>query len=86
MFFNRFTAIICGIVISVAATAQVKLDKLKFGDIKAEDFKSDHYAIQLRTRLKLNKANFAPQDYETLRNFFAFVVQKQAEQIVFKKI
>ena len=42
--------------------------------------------IQLRTRLKLNKANFAPQDYETLRNFFAFIVQKQAEQIVFKKL
>jgi hypothetical protein len=45
MFFNRFTTIVCGIVISVAATAQVKLDKLKFGDIKPEDFKSDHYAI-----------------------------------------
>ncbi|HYK43567.1 MAG TPA: DUF3858 domain-containing protein [Parafilimonas sp.] len=45
MFFNRFTAIICGIVISVAATAQVKLDKLKFGDIKPEDFKSDYYSI-----------------------------------------
>jgi hypothetical protein len=30
--------------------------------------------IQLRCRIKLNKANFLPQDYETLRNFFAFVL------------
>jgi hypothetical protein len=41
--------------------------------------------IQLRCRTKLNKANFEPEDYETLRNFFAFVVEKQGEQIVFKK-
>lgn len=41
--------------------------------------------IQLRCRLKLNKANFEPEDYETLRNFFAFIVEKQSEQIVFKK-
>ena len=45
MFFNRFTAFICGIVISLTAIAQVKLDKLKFGDIRPEDFKSDHYEI-----------------------------------------
>ncbi len=41
--------------------------------------------IQLRSRLKLNKATYDPAYYETLRNFFAFVVQKQNEQIVFKK-
>ena len=41
--------------------------------------------IQLMCRLKLNKATFAPDDYETLRNFFAFVVEKENEQIVFKK-
>ena len=41
--------------------------------------------IQLRCRTKLNKATFEPEDYETLRNFFAFIVQKQSEQIVFKK-
>lgn len=41
--------------------------------------------IQLRSRLKLNKAVYDPAYYETLRNFFAFVVQKQNEQIVFKK-
>lgn len=42
--------------------------------------------IQLRCRTKLNKATFNPEDYETLRNFFAFVVEKENEQIVFKKI
>ena len=41
--------------------------------------------IQLRCRTKLNKANFEPEDYETLRNFFAFIVEKESEQIVFKK-
>ena len=42
--------------------------------------------IQLRSKLVLYKANFLPEDYETLRNFFTYVVKKQAEQIVFKKI
>ncbi len=41
--------------------------------------------IQLMCRLKLNKATFEPEDYETLRNFFAFIVEKESEQIVFKK-
>ena len=42
--------------------------------------------IQLRSWLVLEKANFSSDDYESLRNFFAYVVKKQAEQIVFKKI
>jgi hypothetical protein len=41
--------------------------------------------IQLRCHTKLNKATFGPEDYVTLRNFFAFIVQKESEQIVFKK-
>ena len=41
--------------------------------------------IQLRCRTKINKANFEPEDYETLRNFFSFIVEKEGEQIVFKK-
>lgn len=41
--------------------------------------------IQLRCRTKLNKATFEPDDYETLRNFFAYIVEKESEQIVFKK-
>jgi len=42
--------------------------------------------IQLRARLAINKTNFMPDDYQSLRDFFAFVVKKEAEQIVFKKI
>jgi Domain of Unknown Function with PDB structure (DUF3857)/Domain of Unknown Function with PDB structure (DUF3858)/Transglutaminase-like superfamily len=41
--------------------------------------------IQFRSRIRLNKANFKPEDYATLRDFFAFIVKKQSEQIVFKK-
>ncbi len=41
--------------------------------------------IRFRSRIKLNKANFTPEDYATLRDFFAFIVKKQSEQIVFKK-
>ncbi|HTE13315.1 MAG TPA: DUF3857 domain-containing protein [Chitinophagaceae bacterium] len=46
--------------------------------------KSDD-GIQLRSRIKLNKATFTPEDYSGLRDFFAFIVKKQNEQIVFKK-
>lgn len=42
-------------------------------------------SIMLRSRVKLNKANFLPEDYEGLRGFFDYVVKKHAEQIVFKK-
>ena len=42
-------------------------------------------AIQLRTRIKLKKATFTPEDYATLRDFFGYIVKKQSEQIVFKK-
>jgi hypothetical protein len=41
--------------------------------------------VMLRSRIKLEKATFLPEDYETLRNFFDYIVKKHAEQIVFKK-
>jgi hypothetical protein len=41
--------------------------------------------VQLRSIIHIKKANFPEEDYETLREFFAFVIQKQGEQIVFKK-
>ena len=47
---------------------------------------ANNQSIQLRCKLQINKANFSPDDYETLRNFFGFVVKKEAEQIVFKKV
>jgi len=42
--------------------------------------------LQMRVRLKLNKTFFAPEEYATLRDFFAYVVKKENEQIIFKKI
>jgi Domain of Unknown Function with PDB structure (DUF3858)/Domain of Unknown Function with PDB structure (DUF3857)/Transglutaminase-like superfamily len=41
--------------------------------------------IQLISHIKLNKANFAREDYAVLRDFYAYIVKKQREQIVFKK-
>ncbi|MFW2475901.1 MAG: transglutaminase-like domain-containing protein, partial [Sediminibacterium sp.] len=41
--------------------------------------------IKIRTKLFFKKANFPPDEYEVLRNFFGFIVKKQNEQIVFKK-
>src|SRR5258708_7423080 len=45
----------------------------------------DENNIQLRSRIKLTKATYKQEDYATLRDFFAFVVKKQSEQIVFKR-
>lgn len=47
---------------------------------------ADTETIQMRCKIEINKANFAAEDYETLREFYSYVVKKQAEQIVFKKI
>jgi hypothetical protein len=41
--------------------------------------------VQLRCRLKLNKATFGPEDYVNLREFYAMVVKKEEESIVLKK-
>lgn len=41
--------------------------------------------LMFRARLILAKANYKREDYETLRDFFSFVVKKESEQIVFKK-
>jgi hypothetical protein len=42
--------------------------------------------IQMRCRIDLNKANFGDEDYDSLREFYSFVIKKQSEQIVLKKI
>ncbi|PWV56026.1 DUF3858 domain-containing protein [Chitinophaga sp. S165] len=41
--------------------------------------------IQFRSRVKLNRAVFAPDEYNSLREFFDMIVKKQSEQIVLKK-
>ena len=43
-------------------------------------------SLQMRVRLKFNKAFFPAEEYATLREFFGYVVKKESEQIVFKKI
>ena len=47
---------------------------------------SDGKYVQLKCELHIKKTNFPNEDYQTLRDFYAFVVKKEAEQIVFKKI
>jgi hypothetical protein len=41
--------------------------------------------ISLRSRIKLRRAFFLPDEYEMLREFFNLVVKKHGEQIVFRK-
>ena len=41
--------------------------------------------ILLRSRVVLKKANYTAEEYNTLREFFSYVVKKHSEQIVFKK-
>ena len=43
----------------------------------------DH--IQFRSRIKLDRTAYSPDEYNVLRDFFAVIVKKQNEQIVFKK-
>ena len=42
-------------------------------------------SISLRSRIRLKRAFFMPDEYEMLREFFNMVVKKHSEQIVFKK-
>jgi Transglutaminase-like superfamily len=46
---------------------------------------ADAKNIQLHVRVKLDRARFPPEDYASLRDFFALIVKKEAEPIVFKK-
>lgn len=41
--------------------------------------------ISLRSRIRINRAVFAPEEYDFLREFFSYVIKKHAEQIVLKK-
>ena len=41
--------------------------------------------IQLLCRLQIKKTYFGVDEYQSLRDFFAFVIRKEKEQIVFKR-
>ena len=45
----------------------------------------DDNMVSMRSRIKLNKAMFLPEDYKSLRDFFDYIVKKHSEQFVFKK-
>jgi len=46
----------------------------------------DDNNIKLQCRLVLYKTKFPVEDYQNLRDFYTYVIKKQSEQIVFKKI
>jgi len=41
--------------------------------------------ISMRTRIKIMRTYYSPEEYDILRTFFDLIVNKQSEQIVFKK-
>lgn len=41
--------------------------------------------INLRSRIRIDRAYYEPDEYEVLREFFNLIVKKHSEQIVFKK-
>jgi hypothetical protein len=41
--------------------------------------------VSMRSRIKLQRAYFAPEEYDIMRQFFAMIVNKHNEQIVLKK-
>jgi hypothetical protein len=47
---------------------------------------ADKQYIQMRVRLVMKRATYVNEDYQFLRDFYTYIVKKEAEQIVFKKI
>ena len=47
---------------------------------------ADKQYIQMRVRLVMKRATYVNEDYQYLRDFYTYIVNKEAEQIVFKKI
>jgi len=46
---------------------------------------SDGKAINFRMRLQLNRTNYPVSDYKGLRDFYSLIIEKEKEQIIFKK-
>jgi hypothetical protein len=42
--------------------------------------------ISFRSRVKVHRSYFLPEEYKILHDFFSLVVSKQSEQIVLKRI
>ena len=46
---------------------------------------ADATIIQMRCRIMLKKANFSGEDYQTLRNFYGYIVKKKQSKLYLKK-
>jgi hypothetical protein len=46
---------------------------------------NDETNIHFHSHIQLNKTTFTPEEYVSLRDFFAYIIKKETEQIVFKK-
>ena len=63
---------------------KVRLNEQNEGVFEYAIAKSDNI-ISLRSRVKIDRTFYSPDEYEMLREFFNLIVKKQSEQIVFKK-
>ena len=48
--------------------------------------RADATTISMRCTIDIKKADFETEDYDSLREFYSYIVKKQSEMIVFKKI
>lgn len=46
--------------------------------------KNEH-TLLLKSVLRINKATFDPENYNNLKDYYAEIIKKQSEMIVFKK-
>ena len=63
---------------------RIQLDEGKSAIFEYIIEKTDE-GIQFQYRLRIKKTFFPLEEYQSLRDFFAFIIKKQKEQIVFKK-
>jgi hypothetical protein len=64
---------------------RVKLNEQGEGMFEYAIEKSSN-VISLRSRIKIDRTMYSPEEYEILREFYNMIVKKQGEQIVLKKI
>jgi hypothetical protein len=65
-----------------------KSAKVSFNDNQGffeYSFQASRNNLQFRSRISLNEIFFPPDDYQSLRDFFSFIIKKYNEQVVFKK-
>ncbi len=72
------------VVDELPASIIVKLNEAEEGIFEYRISQSGS-GIAFRSRIRISRAYFLPEEYEMLREFFNLIVKKHAEQIVFKK-